>query len=319
MYLVFSHMLKSFDREDLETIWKLVKAKYGSTRPVEDLDLILWEDLKTIVHSLRMQHMHIHMLVEKRYPLTPATVTDMLKKKLQWRIVRIKSFLILFGITAALNDINAVQSKLVLLVNFNENYSKCLRRLEEVTTARGSYYINAAEEVNAASEEVSTAELVSTAYATMLRSGPKPLLFCLIGSTWLYSFSLCSMLKGFPSTIMVLRIPIISACVHAKTYAFDFKSDDTTEDPFFVCGRYLSGPLRSFISFAYRNILCEESDLTITKLRISVLERGVSPIVISNGTSPMDQERSLENPTRGVFRSTLVDLIVGFSFSLQCS
>ncbi|GKE54121.1 hypothetical protein Tco_1489277 [Tanacetum coccineum] len=28
MYLVFSHMLKSFDREDLETLWKLVKAKY---------------------------------------------------------------------------------------------------------------------------------------------------------------------------------------------------------------------------------------------------------------------------------------------------
>ncbi|GJS51798.1 hypothetical protein Tco_0625160 [Tanacetum coccineum] len=41
MYLVFSYMLKSFDMEDFETLWKLVKAKYGSTRPVEDLDLIL--------------------------------------------------------------------------------------------------------------------------------------------------------------------------------------------------------------------------------------------------------------------------------------
>ncbi|GKE05909.1 hypothetical protein Tco_1397927, partial [Tanacetum coccineum] len=38
MYLVFSHMLKRFDREDLETLWKLLKAKYGSTRPIEDLD-----------------------------------------------------------------------------------------------------------------------------------------------------------------------------------------------------------------------------------------------------------------------------------------
>ncbi|GJW20506.1 hypothetical protein Tco_0031128 [Tanacetum coccineum] len=35
MYLVFSHMLKSFDKEDLETLWKLVKAKHGSTRPEE--------------------------------------------------------------------------------------------------------------------------------------------------------------------------------------------------------------------------------------------------------------------------------------------
>ncbi|GJQ96903.1 hypothetical protein Tco_0008042 [Tanacetum coccineum] len=48
MYLVFSHMLKSFDREDLETLYKLVKAKYGSTRPVEDLDLVLYGALKTM-------------------------------------------------------------------------------------------------------------------------------------------------------------------------------------------------------------------------------------------------------------------------------
>ncbi|GJT71382.1 retrovirus-related pol polyprotein from transposon TNT 1-94 [Tanacetum coccineum] len=48
MYLVFSHMLKSFDREDLEDLYKLVKARYGSTRPVEDLDLVLWDDLKNM-------------------------------------------------------------------------------------------------------------------------------------------------------------------------------------------------------------------------------------------------------------------------------
>ncbi|GJX60477.1 hypothetical protein Tco_0291867 [Tanacetum coccineum] len=48
MYLVFSHMLKSFYKEDFETLWKLVKAKYRSTRPVEDLDLILLGDLKTM-------------------------------------------------------------------------------------------------------------------------------------------------------------------------------------------------------------------------------------------------------------------------------
>ncbi|GJT52204.1 hypothetical protein Tco_0978361 [Tanacetum coccineum] len=110
MYLVFSHMLKSFDREDLETLWKLVKAKHRSIRPEESYERVIWGDLKTMfdphvkdqvwrnqqdfrvldwkiydscrVHSLRMQHMHIHMLVEKRYTLTPATTTDMLNKKL---------------------------------------------------------------------------------------------------------------------------------------------------------------------------------------------------------------------------------------------
>ncbi|GJW82644.1 hypothetical protein Tco_0155789 [Tanacetum coccineum] len=46
MYLVFSHMLKSFDREDLKTLWKLVKAKHGSTRPEEAYERVLWGDLK---------------------------------------------------------------------------------------------------------------------------------------------------------------------------------------------------------------------------------------------------------------------------------
>ncbi|GJZ36983.1 hypothetical protein Tco_0583174, partial [Tanacetum coccineum] len=84
---------------NLEELYKLVKAKYESTRPVEDLDLLSWGDLKTMfephvedtvwrnqqdykvldwklydscgVHSLRMQHVYIYMLVEKKYPLIP--------------------------------------------------------------------------------------------------------------------------------------------------------------------------------------------------------------------------------------------------------
>ncbi|GKB32990.1 zinc knuckle CX2CX4HX4C containing protein [Tanacetum coccineum] len=110
MYMFFSEMLKKFNREDLEDLYKLVKAKFESTKPVEDLDLLFWGDLKTMfephvedavwrnqqaykvldwklydsyrVHSLRMQHVHIYMLVEKKYPLTPLTVSMMLEKKL---------------------------------------------------------------------------------------------------------------------------------------------------------------------------------------------------------------------------------------------
>ncbi|GJX62244.1 hypothetical protein Tco_0295144 [Tanacetum coccineum] len=48
MYMFFNQMLKSFNREDLEDLYKLVKAKYESTKPVEDLDLLLWGDLKTM-------------------------------------------------------------------------------------------------------------------------------------------------------------------------------------------------------------------------------------------------------------------------------
>nr|GEX14001.1 hypothetical protein [Tanacetum cinerariifolium] len=48
IYMFFRQMLKRFDKEDLEDLYKLVKDKYGSTRPVEDLNLLLWGDLKTM-------------------------------------------------------------------------------------------------------------------------------------------------------------------------------------------------------------------------------------------------------------------------------
>ncbi|GJS83404.1 hypothetical protein Tco_0749945 [Tanacetum coccineum] len=48
MYMIFSQMLKSFDKEDLEDLYKLVKARYGSTRQVESMDYLLWNDLKTM-------------------------------------------------------------------------------------------------------------------------------------------------------------------------------------------------------------------------------------------------------------------------------
>ncbi|GKE30174.1 hypothetical protein Tco_0101795 [Tanacetum coccineum] len=110
-YLLFSQLLKEFDREDLENLWKLVKAKHGNTRPEEGYERVLWGDLKTMfehhiedevwrslqgkkvllwrlydscgVHFVRFEDMHVYMLVEKRYPLTPATITDMLNKKLK--------------------------------------------------------------------------------------------------------------------------------------------------------------------------------------------------------------------------------------------
>ncbi|GJT37384.1 hypothetical protein Tco_0937249 [Tanacetum coccineum] len=110
-YLLFSQLRKEFDREDLENLWKLVKAKHGNTRPEKGYERVLWGDLKTMfehhiedevwkslqgkkvflwrlydscgVHFVRFEDMHVYMLVEKIYPLTPATITDMLNKKLK--------------------------------------------------------------------------------------------------------------------------------------------------------------------------------------------------------------------------------------------
>ncbi|GJR00144.1 putative ribonuclease H-like domain-containing protein [Tanacetum coccineum] len=109
MYMIFSQMLKSFDREDLEDLYKLVKARYGSTRLVESIDYLLWNDLKTMFEPHSMQ---IYMLVEKRYPLTPPTITNMLNKKLQGRIVGIKRLLDDLRVTAAQVCVTAAKLKM---------------------------------------------------------------------------------------------------------------------------------------------------------------------------------------------------------------
>nr|GFB55489.1 hypothetical protein [Tanacetum cinerariifolium] len=48
IYLVFSHILKDFNREDVETLWELVKAKHGLIRPEGDYARVLWGDLKVM-------------------------------------------------------------------------------------------------------------------------------------------------------------------------------------------------------------------------------------------------------------------------------
>nr|GEV17536.1 ribonuclease H-like domain-containing protein [Tanacetum cinerariifolium] len=47
-YLVFGYMLKDFNKEDVKTLWKLLKAKYKSTRPEEDYYRVLWGNLKVM-------------------------------------------------------------------------------------------------------------------------------------------------------------------------------------------------------------------------------------------------------------------------------
>ncbi|GJR13126.1 hypothetical protein Tco_0795778 [Tanacetum coccineum] len=110
-YSSMIRMLLGIDREDLQTLWKLVKTKHGDTRPEDDHERVLWGDLKVMfepdiksdvwrnlqgykvsiwklfdscgVHFVRFENVYIFMLVEKRYPFTPITITNMLNKKFQ--------------------------------------------------------------------------------------------------------------------------------------------------------------------------------------------------------------------------------------------
>nr|GEW46773.1 hypothetical protein [Tanacetum cinerariifolium] len=48
MYLTFSKMHKIFDREDLEVLWRLVKARFEKLKPVDNMDSFLLHNLKTM-------------------------------------------------------------------------------------------------------------------------------------------------------------------------------------------------------------------------------------------------------------------------------
>ncbi|GJX94009.1 hypothetical protein Tco_0348595 [Tanacetum coccineum] len=64
MYLIFNHMLKSFDREDLETLWKLVKLSW-STRPEEGYKRVLWGDLKGRIVGNKRLHDDLEVTTAK--------------------------------------------------------------------------------------------------------------------------------------------------------------------------------------------------------------------------------------------------------------
>ncbi|GKD54373.1 hypothetical protein Tco_1287760, partial [Tanacetum coccineum] len=110
-YKIFTEMLRDFDRHDVEELYRLVKERYRDSRP-EGYDLMLWGDLHTVfesneddelwqnqhqynliswslydfcgIHMLLMDNgMAIHMLTEKKYPLSQEMISKMLKKRLE--------------------------------------------------------------------------------------------------------------------------------------------------------------------------------------------------------------------------------------------
>ncbi|GKB60315.1 hypothetical protein Tco_0916501 [Tanacetum coccineum] len=99
-------MLKNFDREDLEVLWSIVKARFKKTKPVNYMDIFLHLNLKTMfehhlkvsvwknqqglvkvlnwklydscrVHCVTMQNILYYLLVKKMYPLTKHTLHQM--------------------------------------------------------------------------------------------------------------------------------------------------------------------------------------------------------------------------------------------------
>ncbi|GJX45860.1 putative ribonuclease H-like domain-containing protein [Tanacetum coccineum] len=124
---------KTFKRVNIFVDFRIDLVEGSSKRPGEKLEqestkkhkstlleVAIWYDL----HAGRKE-ISLYTTYNYRY----------VEQEALGRIVGIKSLLNAARITAVLINVNAAQSKLVLLENFNENYSKCLRLLDKVTTA----------------------------------------------------------------------------------------------------------------------------------------------------------------------------------------
>ncbi|GJR20934.1 hypothetical protein Tco_0969461 [Tanacetum coccineum] len=48
VYMSFGAMIKDFTREDLIELYRLVMQKYGTNRPEDAYDRVLWSDLRTM-------------------------------------------------------------------------------------------------------------------------------------------------------------------------------------------------------------------------------------------------------------------------------
>nr|GEX59820.1 hypothetical protein [Tanacetum cinerariifolium] len=47
-YLTFRKMFKNFNREDLEVLWSIVKARFQKTKPMDNMDNLLFQTLRTM-------------------------------------------------------------------------------------------------------------------------------------------------------------------------------------------------------------------------------------------------------------------------------
>ncbi|GJY29709.1 retrovirus-related pol polyprotein from transposon TNT 1-94 [Tanacetum coccineum] len=110
VYMSFGAMLKDL-REDLIELYRLVMQKYGTNRPEDVYDRVLWSDLRTMfdpplnedaiwslplqqkiiswryydkceVHCLTLEACSIYMLADRKYPLSKDVCQVMLKMKL---------------------------------------------------------------------------------------------------------------------------------------------------------------------------------------------------------------------------------------------
>ncbi|GJT25476.1 hypothetical protein Tco_0895413 [Tanacetum coccineum] len=97
IYLLFSQLIKSFDREYLETLWKLVKAKHGNTRPEEGYKRVIMGRIiriKRLLDDLEVTAAKLMLLVYKLLMLVFRVNAAGTKLQLLKRLRLLKEFLL---------------------------------------------------------------------------------------------------------------------------------------------------------------------------------------------------------------------------------
>ncbi|GJT41975.1 hypothetical protein Tco_0941840 [Tanacetum coccineum] len=80
-YPYFVTMLKDFDRDDVVTLWKLVKDRFKTELPKSDLEKCLFWLLKVMFKHVANDGMIVYMLDDVEYPLPKSTLQKMLDHK----------------------------------------------------------------------------------------------------------------------------------------------------------------------------------------------------------------------------------------------
>nr|GFC23312.1 hypothetical protein [Tanacetum cinerariifolium] len=87
LYISFTTLLKNFDREDLETLWRIVRDRFSTSKPTNFSDEYLLLTLKimfeepdgqdAIWRNQKSVHVQLFLLVERRYPLSKFTLEQL--------------------------------------------------------------------------------------------------------------------------------------------------------------------------------------------------------------------------------------------------
>ncbi|GJT43467.1 hypothetical protein Tco_0952182 [Tanacetum coccineum] len=141
-------MLQDIDREDLQTLWKLVKVKHSDTRPEDGYERVLWGDLKVMFElDIRVKYGEVYRDINGEDRLQLNELMD-LCTKLQQRVLDLEN-----AKTAQDSIIASLKKRVKKLERRNKSRTPGLKRLRKV--GRSARIISSKDEGLADQEDAS--------------------------------------------------------------------------------------------------------------------------------------------------------------------